>query len=134
MSENLNNLENTIQNTTTDPSNLSCPYHCPCLCECVKDIVELHNSKCIIDTYIYKNGYQFFCCCGFKGVIVGYGICVKYIDCQGCQRTKNQEGSVIFCNVPHCFGKNITVHICSKPKTKECPNAVMVEFPVIICD
>lgn len=110
---------------------------CPatsCIREATKEIVKLCNASCVLDTYIFKTGYQQFCHCGMRGIVVNCGINVKYTDCHGCVRSAVKDCSIVFCNVPNNIYINPRIHICNPPCVKLCNNAVKVEFPVFICE
>lgn len=116
-------------------SSPSCPHPRKCICECVSEIVRLNNNaNCLLDTYVFKEGYETFEVNGMRGVIVNFGIHVKYTDCCGNINTTIEDGSVVFCNVPRNILNNIEIHICNPPKTTFCNGAVKVEFIVCICE
>ena len=116
-------------------SNSSCPIPRRCMCECISEVVPLvNNASCLLDAYVFKEGYDTFEQNGIRGVIVNCGIFVKYTDCNGNIRTATEDVSVIFCNVPMNILNNIEIHICNPPKTTFCNGAVKVEFAVFICE
>lgn len=109
-------------------------HKCLCICQCICESLCICDLCCITQSYVYYNGLQQFKICGKTIIKVGYGICIKYIDCDGSEKTIKKEGCALFLDSPEPLCNHYTAHIPNPPCIKVCCNTVTAEFPVILCE
>lgn len=101
-----------------------------CVCEYVHETICTSGS-CVEECFISYNGVQRLKWDGKTFIRVGYGICVKYRDCDGRIKTITKQGSTLFFEPPGCG--SYTVYFSNPPFSKVCQNTISVEFAVLLC-
>lgn len=120
-------------NAASNPWEIEAKHKHLCLCQRVCETLCASDPYCIKDSYLYQTGIKKFELCGKTLIDVGYGINIKYIDCDGNNKTVAKEDSVVFFEPPKIFCEHLAVHIPNPPCVKVCDKKIIAEFAVILC-
>lgn len=118
---------------TSNPWKITIQRKCHCVCKCIQKTFSVSDLFCNTKCYVYYNGIKQFKINGVTFIRVGYGICIRYKDCDGNKKTVTQEGSVLFYEPKHCY-THCTVNIPNPPCFKICGNEITAAFTVVLRD
>ena len=88
-----------------------------CLCQCIQKNISVCDLKRFILCYVYNTNMAWYDIGRTKRVVAGFGICVKYIDCNGKIKKECYEDHISFNNLPNRFN----------------PHSYNVKFKNLVC-
>ncbi len=101
--------------------------------KCVTEKIELPGLKCITGSTLYHMGTKVLETCGSKFVKAGYGVTIEYEDCDGKEKSKPVEGSVLFFKLPADVLKgNFTVWLPNPVEIDVCECEATVRFVALL--
>jgi len=105
-----------------------------CVCKCIHQTFYVSDLFCNTKCYVYYNGVRPFQLNGRSYIRVGYGVCIKYKDCDGTKKNVTREGSVLFFEPTKPYSGNYTVHIPNLPCFKICGKTITADFSIVLHD
>ncbi|HHV32829.1 hypothetical protein [Caproiciproducens sp. LBM24188] len=105
-----------------------------CIRKCIRETFELPGLKCVTGCIVYHTVTR---CINFEDstlVNAGYGITIRYLDQDECEKSITREGAVLFFRLPADFcSRNYVVYFPTPKHIKVCDFTATVEFGAFLC-
>lgn len=101
--------------------------------KCVTEKMELPGLKCITGSTLYHTETKVLETCGGRFVKAGYGVTIDYEDCDGKEKSKTVEGSVLFFKLSAEFIRgNFIVWLPNPVEIELCECEAKVRFAALL--
>lgn len=120
-------------NVTSNPWRITVKRRCHYTYRHIRETFCVDELFSEIKCYIYYNGVQEVVLNNSTVIWAGYGICIKYKDCENNIKTLIKESSVLFFKPVKMYNE-YTIDILNPPGFKVKANRIVVDFPIILHD